>query len=401
MENNSTKTVKVRIKFSTGEEFEAEGDKQFIAQEKDIFLRIVGKKTLLAPSELPVGRGAQTGRATPQLSARERLNATSYLPGMGLSGEVSNAPAVTEGAETFSGTPAAPVLRESGSRGVSSDVTPLPARTPDSNSPRFPSSSHAAFSDENSGGGTTRFSDAGQPSAAMTSVGEPRSSDRLSVSASNFKDSPASFPDGGKQPFPGGEPTFHGNSPAHHSGSGQAPYSDGGKTSFSDGITRHFSENSFENTPRLQTPGGGATAHGPHLPATPAFLRRSDVNSAEKQPEQAYPTEIWEKLCKTEGETVFLRRKHRLLTPSYAALLVLAGAKTLLNTSQYSALALAKSMKQAGFLGEGERLDRVLAAEIRQKIITFSGQKRSRSYQLSDEGFARAYIFAQKIAPEY
>ena len=134
----------------------------------------------------------------------------------------------------------------------------------------------------------------------------------------------------------------------------------------------------------------------------PAFSQAHAVHTETRPPfptPSASETRLWEEIVKTAVPYVILRRKHRLLTPETAALLLMAAAKTLLNmTKGYSALHLAKSLSKSGY--GGERLDRILASEMLQGRVKAYGSKRSRFYMLSDEGFAKAYVLAEKIASE-
>ncbi len=112
------------------------------------------------------------------------------------------------------------------------------------------------------------------------------------------------------------------------------------------------------------------------------------------------PSALWEQITKIDDGLVVLRRKSRLLSPETAAILLIAAAKELLKESDgYSALALSKSLAKSGY--GGGRLDRVLAGEMRQGSVKAAGSKRSRAYLLSDEGFARAFVLAGKIAGEW
>lgn len=108
---------------------------------------------------------------------------------------------------------------------------------------------------------------------------------------------------------------------------------------------------------------------------------------------------LWEGIVKVDDGHVYLRRKSRLITPETAALLLLAAAKVLLQENSYSALALAKSLAKSGY--GGGRLDRLLGPDLRQGTLRAEGSKRSRAYLLSDEGFARAYVLAGKLAEEW
>ena len=159
------------------------------------------------------------------------------------------------------------------------------------------------------------------------------------------------------------------------------------------------------------------------LPQTPTTLRRHQQALATPRPTQAFSTSepdylsdstlngghsatasphqrLWEELCKTEDDMVILRRKSRLLAPETAALLLIAGAKELLEAENgFSALNLSKSLAKSGY--GANRLDRVLAGEIKRGSIKSYGSKRSRSYSLTDEGFARAFVLAGKVIEDW
>lgn len=153
------------------------------------------------------------------------------------------------------------------------------------------------------------------------------------------------------------------------------------------------SATSSTRTQSLFTPGSGA--------ATPAedtlILPISRFPAAERQPVNI---DLWDKLLKIEDGLVILRKKSKLLNAESAALLLIAAAKTLLKQPDgYSALHLSKSMKKSGY-GDG-RLDRTLTGELKAGSIASIGSKRSRCYKISDEGFARAFVLAEKISQDY
>ena len=145
-------------------------------------------------------------------------------------------------------------------------------------------------------------------------------------------------------------------------------------------------------------------------PQAPAFLRRTRPQDTDSAALPANPapistgtvqeTRLWEELVKTEENLVILRRKNRLLTAETAALVLIAAAKVLLGAQNgYSALHLSKSLSKSGY--GGERLDRTLGGEIRRGTVKSEGSKRSRVYLLSDEGFAKAFVLAEKLAGEW
>ena len=106
---------------------------------------------------------------------------------------------------------------------------------------------------------------------------------------------------------------------------------------------------------------------------------------------------LWEQLLKQEGDKVVLRRKFRL-SPHEASMLILGGAKILLNKTAYSALALSQAVELSGF--QISRLDRQLAPAVKLGYIVSEGSKRSRTYALTPAGFAHAFMLAQKKAAD-
>lgn len=126
-------------------------------------------------------------------------------------------------------------------------------------------------------------------------------------------------------------------------------------------------------------------------------LSKPPVTQLHNIKEKASPhTELffWEQIFKIEDTLLVLRRKAKL-DAADLALLLLAGARVLLQKSTYSALELAKSFKACG--GTQGRLDRLLLGEVQSGRILAHGSKRGRTYQLSEEGFARAFALAEKL----
>jgi len=106
---------------------------------------------------------------------------------------------------------------------------------------------------------------------------------------------------------------------------------------------------------------------------------------------------VWNSAVREEGGAIVLRRKYKELSPALAALVITAAAKVLLNETPYTALKLAKSMKASGFMGPEDRLDRITSPEVKQGTLLSEGTKRNRAYKITDEGFARAFILAEKL----
>lgn len=136
----------------------------------------------------------------------------------------------------------------------------------------------------------------------------------------------------------------------------------------------------------------------PPLSSVPPALRGGAALQADMPlADISQPVRLWEQLLKEDGEIVVLRRKMRLSAAEAASLLV-AGARVLLKKPNYPALHLSQSMRKSGF-DEG-RLDRILAPEIRNGHLASDGSKRSRTYRLTNEGFAKAFVLAEKLAKE-
>ncbi len=145
------------------------------------------------------------------------------------------------------------------------------------------------------------------------------------------------------------------------------------------------------------TPGQPATPYAADLPGghTASILAPGPLNTAPAANFAASPLRLWEHLFKEDGTTLILRHKENL-DPAERALLILAGARMLLQKPAYPALELAQSFKASG--GKATRLDRLLAGEIQAGRILATGAKRSRTYQLTEQGFARAFSLAGKLA---
>lgn len=155
----------------------------------------------------------------------------------------------------------------------------------------------------------------------------------------------------------------------------------------SEGFSRDLNRSVIPATP--------TDSFDPYIPAVQRHMRKPETPALGLE-----TTPLWERLIKTEEGIVVLRRKHRMLTPDSAGLLLIAAAKALLKADDgYSALNLSKSMKKSGY-DEG-RLDRVLLPELKAGAITSIGSKRSRAYKISDEGFARAFVLAEKLGEEH
>lgn len=140
-----------------------------------------------------------------------------------------------------------------------------------------------------------------------------------------------------------------------------------------------------------------APADMPRPPAPYQALPTDKSNASAVQ--EAFPAKrLWEKLFKEENNAIFLRRKMRLEAHE-AALLLLAGARVLLNRPECKALSLSQMLQKSGFADAG-RLDRLLQQETHNGYVQSEGIKRGRIYRLTNAGFARGFVLAEKLAGE-
>lgn len=142
----------------------------------------------------------------------------------------------------------------------------------------------------------------------------------------------------------------------------------------------------------------------PEIPAAEISRPLTRPAGTPKEPDfiPALPNRrIWEEITRLDDQgTLYLKKKSRGVAADTAALLLIAAAKTLLGMENgFSALSLAKALAKSGY--SGGRLDRILTAELRQGTIKASGSKRSRAYLLTDEGFAKAFVQAEKLTEEW
>jgi len=150
---------------------------------------------------------------------------------------------------------------------------------------------------------------------------------------------------------------------------------------------------------RIKHPSGAEfEAEGP----AELILREKDsfLNSLGQQqaaPEQQPPQEQarWAAITETGQEGIRLRTKHPGIKAETAALIILTAWKYIGNAPELSALALAKAIKSSGYAPG--RLDRLLAKANREGLLTASGTKRNRSYQITARGAEKAWLEARKL----
>ena len=127
---------------------------------------------------------------------------------------------------------------------------------------------------------------------------------------------------------------------------------------------------------------------------TPAIIKQNTQNNDSIK---VIDQQLWGKIAYIDGQDVVLRRKSRLLAPSNAALIILAVAKMLANIQKMTALELSKLMLLSGYLGAGDRLDRILTQDVKVGNLLFEGSKRNREYIITEQGIAKAYTSAENF----
>ena len=114
----------------------------------------------------------------------------------------------------------------------------------------------------------------------------------------------------------------------------------------------------------------------------------------ERQPAQEQAQ--WAAITETGTDGFRLKTKHPEMPAETAALIILAAWRYLRNTPEMSAILLSKAIKRSGFAPG--RLDRLLTKANKEGLLTASGTKRNRAYQVTDRGAERAWLEARKLS---
>lgn len=147
--------------------------------------------------------------------------------------------------------------------------------------------------------------------------------------------------------------------------------------------------------------GGGNNTSANPIPSAPAPVVVTPTVK-EQQPlitnseSSLSPVRLWERILREEGNIVVFR-KHPKISPQEAISVLLAGARILLQKQSCSALELSRACKLSAINLPG-RLDRLLAGEIQQGLLSSMGTKRSRTYSLTESGFTKAFVLGEKLA---
>ena len=105
--------------------------------------------------------------------------------------------------------------------------------------------------------------------------------------------------------------------------------------------------------------------------------------------------DFWDKTISLKGDHLELRIKSPEIGPAEAALILLAANRAINHKEDLGAMTLSKALKTSGY--EPDRLDRLLAKEIREGRATASGTKRNRTYRLTQKGLEKAYLAIKKL----
>lgn len=124
---------------------------------------------------------------------------------------------------------------------------------------------------------------------------------------------------------------------------------------------------------------------------SPRIARRQE--STEQQ--QIQQQEQWSAIAETGQGELRLKTKHPEIKAEAAALIIMAANKYLNNTPGLSAIELSKAIKRSGYIPG--RIDRLLAKANKNGLITASGTKRSRAYQITNRGAEKAWLEARKL----
>ena len=156
---------------------------------------------------------------------------------------------------------------------------------------------------------------------------------------------------------------------------------------------------------RIKHPSGAEfEAEGPAeliLSEKTLFLDSLNARTARRQePTEEQPIqqqEQWATIAETGQGELRLKTKHPEIKAEAAALIIMAASKYLNNTAGLSAIVLAKAIRRSGYIPG--RIDRLLAKANKDGLVTASGTKRSRAYQITDRGAEKAWLEARKLQP--
>lgn len=104
---------------------------------------------------------------------------------------------------------------------------------------------------------------------------------------------------------------------------------------------------------------------------------------------------LWQAITVTKAGLLQLRNKSPEITPEEAFLALAAAYRLLEGRQETGAITLSKAIKASGYAPD--RLDRLIARDIKEGLITASGSKRGRTYSITQKGMEKAWTAAMKL----
>ena len=120
------------------------------------------------------------------------------------------------------------------------------------------------------------------------------------------------------------------------------------------------------------------------------------VDGPRKTAPSAPLPELWREVAEPQKGGLVLRSRPAAGDIEEACLLLLAAARNLLSSERPTATQLARWLRMSGC--PFKRLDRVLADAIRRNDVLAAGNRRSRRYELTPSGLAKAGLAAHRLA---
>jgi predicted transcriptional regulator len=104
---------------------------------------------------------------------------------------------------------------------------------------------------------------------------------------------------------------------------------------------------------------------------------------------------LWQAITAVKAGLLQLRHKSPEIAPEDAFLALAAAYRLLEGRQETGAITLSKAIKASGYAPD--RLDRLIARDIKEGLITASGSKRGRTYSITQKGLERAWAAAMKL----
>lgn len=105
--------------------------------------------------------------------------------------------------------------------------------------------------------------------------------------------------------------------------------------------------------------------------------------------------DLWQAITVTKAGLLQLRNKSPEISPEEALLTLAAANRMLEGRHETGAITLSRALKASGYAPD--RLDRLIARDIKEGLITASGSKRGRTYSITHKGLEKAWAAAMKL----